>query len=263
MTDVLTEDVVRIERAADHVVRVIINRPEARNAINGAVTQGLAAAVASTEADPDIWVVILQGSGGKTFCAGADLKAIAAGQAGALVTREGGFAGFTHSSRTKPWIAAVDGHVLAGGLELALACDFIVAGEGSSFGLPEVLRGLVAAAGGCYRLPRMLPRAVAFEMIATGRPIDAATALRFGMVNRVVASDAVDAEALAFAALISQGAPRAVRESLILARAAFDDTDVELKVRSLEASNALRGTEDFAEGPRAFIEKRAAKWSGR
>lgn len=264
MTDIATtEDVVLIERPAEHVARVVLNRPNARNAINGAVTLALAAAVESLEADPDIWVVILQGAGGKTFCAGADLKAVAAGEGRSLFTREGGFAGFTHVARIKPWIAAVDGHVLAGGLEIALACDFIVAGEASSFGVPEVLRGLIAAAGGAYRLPRLLPRAIAFEMIATGRPIDAAKALQFGMVNRVVASDAVEAEALALADLIGMGSPLAVRESLKLARAALDETDEQLRKDSLNANKVIWGTEDFKEGPRAFIEKRAPRWSGR
>lgn len=254
--------VVLVDHPAEHVTRVTLNRPEARNAVNGAVAGALGRALDAVEADADAWVAILRGAAG-VFCSGADLKAIAAGQGDSLYSRERGFAGFTHAPRTKPWIAATEGPVLAGGLELALACDFIVASETCSFGVPEVLRGLIAGAGGVYRLPRSIPRAIAFEMIATGQPIDAARALHFGLVNRVVPARAVDAEALALAEAITRAAPEAVRESLKLARAASDVSDDELWHRSFEANLALMDTEDYVEGPRAFIDKRAPKWTGR
>ncbi|MFZ5731569.1 MAG: enoyl-CoA hydratase-related protein, partial [Pseudomonadota bacterium] len=127
-------DAVLMERIADHVALVTINRPDARNAVNGDVAAGMEAAVQATEADPDIWVVILTGAGGKAFCAGADLKAVSQGGRGTLGTANGGFAGFVHQPRTKPWIAAVNGFALAGGTEIALSCDMIVASEGSAFG---------------------------------------------------------------------------------------------------------------------------------
>jgi len=149
---------VLIERAADHVALVTINRPAARNAVNGAVASGLEAAIDQTEADPDIWAVIITGAGNQAFCAGADLKEISAGRGAGLRTERGGFAGFVHAPRTKPWIAAVNGPALAGGCEIVLTCELVVAAEGAVFGLPEVKRGLMAVAGGLYRLPRVLPQ---------------------------------------------------------------------------------------------------------
>jgi enoyl-CoA hydratase len=251
-----------IERLDGHVVLVTIDRPDARNAINGAVTAALDQAVRDIEADESLWIAILTGAGG-SFCAGADLKAVAKGQGHLLGTREGGFAGFTSAKRTKPWIAAIEGHALAGGLEIALACDFIIASEAAKFGLPEAKRGLLAAAGGAYRLPRLLPRAIAMEMIATGAPIDAARATQFGLINRVVAPGQVIAAAREFAAEIATSAPLAVREGLALARNALDHDDATLARMTHEANKRLFATEDFKEGPRAFIEKRAPRWSGR
>jgi hypothetical protein len=142
---------------------VTLRRPEARNAINAEVVATLGRLVQQLEADPEIWVVVLTGAGGQAFSSGADLKEVAAGRIDSLWTAEGGFAGFVAADRTKPWIAAVDGFALAGGCELALACDMIVASEDASFGLPEVTRGLIPAAGGAYRLPRALPRALALR----------------------------------------------------------------------------------------------------
>ncbi|OYV01493.1 MAG: enoyl-CoA hydratase, partial [Burkholderiales bacterium PBB5] len=180
---------VLIERLPDHVALVTINRPEARNAVNGDVARGLQAAIDETEADDQVWAVILTGAGSDAFSAGADLKAVSSGQGAQLATERGGFAGFVHAPRSKPWIAAVNGPALAGGCELVLACDLVVAVTGARFGLPEVKRGLVASAGGLYRLPRVLPTPVALEMILTGEPINAERALQFGMVNQLVAAD--------------------------------------------------------------------------
>ena len=157
---------------------------------------------------------MLTGAGPHAFCAGADLKEISAGRGATLSTEKGGFAGFVRAPRRKLWIAAANGHALAGGLELLLACDLAVAAEGATFGLPEVKRSLVAAAGGVFRLPRALPKAVALRMIATGEPISAADALRFGLVNEVVPAGEVLAAALTLAAAVCANAPVAVRESL-------------------------------------------------
>ena len=179
-------DAVLFEIAEPHVALVTINRPEARNAVNGAVAAGLEAAVERVEADPELWAVVLTGAGPHAFCAGADLKAVSAGQSASLATEKGGFGGFTRAKRTKLWIAAAQGHALAGGLELLLACDLAIAAETATFGLPEVKRSLVAGAGGVFRLPRALPRAIALQMIATGEPIPAARAAHFGLVNEVV-----------------------------------------------------------------------------
>jgi enoyl-CoA hydratase/carnithine racemase len=252
-----------VERPVAHVALVTINRPQARNAVDETVAAGLERALLETEADADVWAVVLTGAGTDAFCAGADLKAVAAGRGRALYTEAGGFAGFAHARRTKPWIASVNGFALAGGLEIALACDMIVAAETASFGLPEVRRGLVAAAGGVYRLPRSLPRAVALELIATGGTLSAPRAHHFGLVSRLAPAGGATAEALALAEAIAANAPIAVRESLAIARRAYDLQDDELQTLSDEAGRRIMATEDFREGPRAFVEKRPPRWSGR
>src|SRR4051794_8439746 len=161
-----------------------INRPEARNAINPEVAAGIEAGIDQIENDPETWVGVLTGEG-SVFCAGADLKAIAAGQGASLETERGGFGGITRRERPKPLIAAVDGPALAGGCELALACDLIVASRAAAFGLPEVKRSLVAAAGGMFRLPRNLPPNIAMEVVLTGDPIPAERAHQHGLVNEL------------------------------------------------------------------------------
>lgn len=256
-------DAILMEKIADHVALVTINRPDARNAVNNDVAVGMEAAVQATEADPDIWVVILTGAGGKAFCAGADLKAVSQGGRGTLGTPNGGFAGFVHQPRTKPWIAAVNGFALAGGTEIALTCDMIVASEGSAFGLPEVKRALVAGAGGLYRLPRALPKAIAIELILTGEHFDAKRAYHFGLINRLVPAEKLMEESLKLAGQICVNAPLSVRSSLAVARKAYDHTDAELRKISEEAGMKNMQTEDFKEGPRAFVEKRPPRWVGR
>jgi enoyl-CoA hydratase/carnithine racemase len=254
---------VLFELAAPHVALVTINRPEARNAVNGAVAAGLEAAVERIEADPDIWVAILTGAGPFAFCAGADLKEVSAGRGAALATEKGGFGGFVRAKRTKLWIAAAQGHALAGGLELLLSCDLSVVADTATFGLPEVKRSLVAGAGGVFRLPRAIPKAIALEMIATGDAIPAARAFQVGLVNQVVPAAEVVPAALALAARVTVNAPIAVSLSLGVARQAYDLPEAELWPVSAAASRAVRETEDFKEGPRAFVEKRAPKWVGR
>jgi enoyl-CoA hydratase/carnithine racemase len=252
-----------IEMLVPHVALVTISRPEARNAISAEVTERMSLALRETEASPTIWAVILTGTGTKAFCAGADLKEVSLGKINTLNTASGGFAAFVHAQRTKPWIAAVDGPAVAGGFEIALACDMIVASRDATFGLPEVRRGLLAAAGGVYRLVRMLPRQLALELIATGGTIDAERLATYGVVNRLSASGGAVNEALKLALSICENAPLAVRESLAIARRALDLSDADLAKLSLEAQGRLEMTEDFREGPMAFLEKRAPQWSGR
>jgi enoyl-CoA hydratase len=246
----------------DRVGVITIRRPDARNAVNGEVAAGIEAAIDRIEEDPDVWVGVVAAEG-PVFSAGADLKAIAAGQSASLQTSRGGFAGITRRQRTKPLIAAVDGPALAGGCEIALACDMIVASRQALFGLPEVKRSLLAAAGGLFRLPRTLGPQVAMEVILTGEPISAERAYDLGMVNRLVGpGEALDA-ALELAGRVAANAPLAVRESRTVAVAALTEDDDTLWRITTEGFGRVAETEDFAEGPRAFIEKRTAVWKGR
>jgi enoyl-CoA hydratase len=244
------------------VAVLTLNRPEARNAVNGDVAKGMEAAIDRVEEDENVWVAILTHNG-PVFSAGADLKAINAGQVGELQTKRGGFAGFVQRQRTKPVIAAVDGPAFAGGCEIALACDLIVASTQAKFGLPEVKRSLVAAAGGLFRLPRVLPRPVALEMIMTGDPIDAERAYQFGLVNDLCAPGETLARAHALAARIAANAPLAVRKSREISLASVDAADDVGWKLSAESMNELAQTEDFWEGPKAFIEKRDPVWKGK
>lgn len=254
---------VSLETPAPYVALVTLRRPEARNAIDPETARKLDRIVHATEADDGIRAVVLTGAGDQAFCAGADLKEIARGNIGQLSTAAGGFGGFVRAPRQKPWIAAVNGFALAGGCEIALACDMIIASEDAEFGLPEVTRGLIAAAGGLFRLPRALPRVLALELIATGGRLPAARALEFGMVNRVVAKDRTVVEALELATRICGNAPVAVRESLAIARRAYDLDEDTLARLSDAGQSRVMLTEDFQEGPQAFIEKRTPRWLGR
>ena len=254
---------VLFEKIHQHIGLVTINRPKAMNAVNGDVAKGIADLVDKTEADDDIWVVILAGAGDRAFCAGADLKEISKGNAQSLSVPEKGFGGLVYAKRTKPWIAAVGGFALAGGTELALACDMIVASEKSKFGLPEVTRGIVAAAGGVFRLPRVLPKAIAMEYIATGKHIPVEQALQFGMINRLVPDGKHLEAAIELATTITANAPIAVRESLSVARQALNLGDKELIDLMHTASAKVFATEDAKEGPLAFVEKRKPKWKGK
>jgi enoyl-CoA hydratase len=239
-----------------------INRPEARNAVNGDVASGLEAAVDRLEADDDLWAGVLTGAG-TVFCAGADLNVISQGRDKEMFTDRGSFGGFVRLPRTKPVIAAVDGPALAGGFELALACDLIVASNNARFGLPEVKRSLVAAAGGLVRLPRILPQQTALRMLLTGDPIDGATAYHHGLVSELVAPGHAVEAALALADRINANAPLAVRETRRLALISPDSDPVEIWRASRQAMTDLSHTEDYKEGPRAFLEKRDAVWQGR
>ncbi|MFN7180781.1 crotonase/enoyl-CoA hydratase family protein [Hyphomonas sp.] len=245
-----------------NVAIITMNRPEARNAINGEMAATMEAAIDQMENDPEVWVGILTAVG-KAFCAGADLKEISAGNGGALSTKKGGFAGIAKRERTKPLIAAITGSALAGGTEIALSCDMIIAADDTNFGLPEVKRSLVAGAGGLFRLPRQIGKAVALEAILTGDPLSSQRAYELGMVNKVVPEAQVMDEAMKLAARITANAPLAVKASRAVAISATSKTDEELWKDSGAAFASIVGTEDFKEGPKAFIEKRAPVWKGK
>src|SRR3954470_8308669 len=203
---------------------VTLNRPEARNAVNGDVSSGMEAALDQLEENDEAWVGVLTHVG-PVFSAGADLKAINAGKAADLQTKRGGFAGLVQRQRTKPLIAAVEGPALAGGCEIALACDLIVASKQARFGVPEVKRSLVAAAGALFRLPRKLPRAVALAMIMTGDPISAGRAAQLGLVNDLCEAGEAFEHAMALAERIIVNAPLAVRKSRELSLLLVDSDD--------------------------------------
>ncbi len=248
---------------ADHVAVVTLNRPDKRNAVNGDVAAAMDWIVNEVESNDDVRVAILTSSLESTFCAGADLSEISKGNAHKLSTKKGGFAGFAKFPRTKPWIAAVRGNALAGGCELPLSCDMIVAADDSRFGLPEVKRGIFAGAGGVFRLPRAIPRNIALEIVATGDPLPAERLYQLGLINRMVPSASVLDEAKSLAQQIGVNAPLAVRKSLEVARKAHDGTEEELWKASNEASAIVFSSEDAKEGPLAFLQKRAPVWKGR
>jgi enoyl-CoA hydratase len=241
---------------------ITINRPEARNAVNGDVAKGIEEAIDRLEEDDSIWVGILTGVP-PVFCAGADLKEINAGNAGGLATAKGGFAGFVQRERTKPVIAAVDGPALAGGTEIVLASDLVVASTTATFGIPEVKRSLVAGAGGLFRLGRKIPLNIAMELTLTGDPIDAGRAHHFGLVNRLVEPGQALDEAIKLAEQICANAPVAVRESRkIVLEATNAPDDIGWRM-SMEGMGVAMSSEDFSEGLTAFIEKRPPVWKGR
>lgn len=265
MSDTAAAPVVLFEMLTPHIALVTLNRPEKRNAISPEMAQAIDGIVKQTEADPEVRVVILTSSLDRVFCAGADLGAVAGGGGGAIgmETPHGGFAGFVYAQRRKPWIAAVEGLAVAGGFEICLACDMIVASENAGFGLPEVKRSLLAGAGGLNRLPNRIPPAIAYEMIATGDPISAELAFRHGLINRLVPAGQTVAAARELAEKIVVNAPIAVQYSLATARASAALPDAAGRPIASEWLSLLRTTEDFKEGPRAFIEKREPVWKGR
>ena len=245
-----------------HIGIITINRPEARNAVNGDVARGIEEAIDQIESDDSLWLGILTGVP-PVFCAGADLKEINAGRAGDLQTKRGGFGGIAARSRSKPIIAAVDGPALAGGTEICLSCDLIVASTTATFGIPEVKRCLVAAGGGLFRLPRKLPFNIAMELTLTGDPIDADRAYQFGLVNVLCEPGEALAKAKELAGRIEANAPVAVRESRKVVYAAMtEDEDTGWRL-SGEAMMKAMSSEDMKEGLTAFIEKRPPNWAGK
>ncbi len=246
-----------------HVEILTINRPEARNAINGDVSVAMANALDELETDDGCWVVVVTGAGEKAFSAGMDLKAFASGEGGAIMGGSGGFAGITQRQFPKPIIAAVNGAALAGGCEIMLSCDLVVAADHATFGIPEAKRGLVAGAGGLIRLPKRLPIAIALELALTGESIDAARALQLGLINRVVPAAQLMEETLALAGVIADNAPLAVRWSKhVMVRAAGVSEEEGWKLNA-EAVGAVFSSADAMEGPVAFAEKRKPNWQGK
>lgn len=241
---------------------ITLNRPEARNAVNGAVASRMEEILDDYESDQSLWVAILTANG-PAFCAGADLKEIAAGRGNQLSTEKGGFAGLVKRQRKKPLIAAINGSALAGGTEIALSCDMIVCSDETEFGLPEVKRSLVAAAGGLFRLPRVIGMAPALEAIMTGDPIPAERAYQLGMVNKMVSADDVMEAAESLAERVIAAAPIAVQQSRSVAIRAFNDEDESLWQAGFKAFGEVAKTEDYKEGPEAFIEKRSPEWKAR
>lgn len=254
------------ERRGNTLV-ITINRPEARNAVNQAVSVGIGDALAQAQDDPEIWAVVITGAGDKSFCAGADLKAISRGENIFHPDHpEWGFAGFVQHFIDKPVIAAVNGTALGGGTELALASDLVVAQASAQFGLPEVKRGLIAAAGGIFRIVEQLPRKIGMRLLVTGEPITAEEAARWGLINEVVPDGTVLDAAMALADRITVNAPLAVQASKRVAVGA-DDGVVTAETGAWKRSNrAMRGvfsSQDAMEGPLAFAQKRAPVWKAR
>jgi enoyl-CoA hydratase len=250
--------VVELERRGA-IALVTLNRPEARNAVSPEVSQTMATILDDVEADATLRAVVLTGRG-EVFSAGADLKVVAQGNANEIARGKGGFAGIVTRDFPKPLIAAVNGPALAGGFEIVLSCDLVVAADTSRFGIPEVKRGLMAAAGGLIRLPKRVPLAIALELAMTGDPIDASRALQLGLVNRVVAADDVVDEAIALAERIGENSPAAVRASRQLVREAAELTEAEGWKRTIELMTPVFESGDAIEGATAFAEKRPPVW---
>jgi enoyl-CoA hydratase len=252
-------DAVTVEYG-DGVIEITINRPEARNAINGAVRTGITEALAELDGRDDLAIGILTGAGG-TFCAGMDLKAFLAGELSGEPGR--GMAGLAPVQPRKPVIAAIEGYALAGGCELALACDLRVAAENATFGIPEVKRGLVAGGGGLLRLPRLLPPTIAMELALTGDFFSAADAHRYGLVNSLTAAGEALAGARALAARITANGPLAVAATKEIITKAADWTFEEGWDAQQPILEPVFASQDAREGARAFAEKRAPQWKGR
>jgi enoyl-CoA hydratase len=250
--------VVELERRRA-IALVTLNRPEARNAVSPEVSRTMATILDEVEADATLRAVVLTGRG-EVFSAGADLKVVAQGNANEIARGKGGFAAIVTRDFPKPLIAAVNGPALAGGFEIVLSCDLVVAADTSRFGIPEVKRGLMAAAGGLIRLPKRVPLAIALELAMTGDPIDAPRALQLGLVNRVVAADHVVDEAIALAERIGENSPAAVRASRQLVREAAELNEAEGWKRTIELMTPVFESGDAIEGATAFAEKRPPVW---
>jgi len=249
-----------------NVLIITLNRPAARNAVNAAVSTAVGDALQAAQDDPEVRAVVVTGAG-EGFCAGADLKAISRREPLFHPDHaDWGFAGYVHHYIDKPTIAAVNGTALGGGTELALASDLVVAEERSKFGLPEVKRGLMAAAGGVFRIVEHLPRKVAMQLLFTGEPISAQEALRWGLINEVVPDGTVVGAAIALAERITANAPLAVSASKRVAYGVDEGVIVGEEDgwnRTMREMSAVLRTEDAKEGPLAFAEKRAPVWKAK
>jgi enoyl-CoA hydratase/carnithine racemase len=253
------QEAVLTERRGN-VLLITLNRPEARNAVNLALAQGVAGALDQLDADGSLAVGVLTGAG-KGFCAGMDLKAFVAGERPWVGER--GFAGITRRSSQKPLIAAIEGFAVAGGLELALACDLIVAARGARLGIPEVKRSLVAAGGALLRLPRRIPYHLAMELALTGDPIDAQRAFEVGLVNRLAEPGGALQAALELAEQVAVNAPLALAASKRILEQQWDWTAEQMWEAQGAIAEPVIASEDAREGATAFAEKRPAVWRGR
>jgi enoyl-CoA hydratase len=253
-----TSDDLLTERRG-RILLITINRPESRNAINRAVSLGLAAAVGELDEDPELSVGVVTGAGGN-FCAGMDLKAFMAGED---VAAPGGGLGFTERPPRKPIVAAVEGFALAGGTELTLATDLVVASREARFGIPEVKRGLVAGGGGLLRLPERIPYQKAMELALTGDSISAEEALGYGLVNRVTEPGGALDGALELAGRIAQNGPLAVAATKAIVVASRDWPNEERFARQRTIMGPVFASDDAREGALAFTEKREPVWQGR
>jgi enoyl-CoA hydratase len=256
-TEEAAEPEVLVEQR-DRILLITINRPKAKNAVNSAVAHGLAEAVDRLDGDPGLSVGIVTGAGG-TFCAGMDLKAFARGEVPIV---EGRGMGFTERGPDKPLIAAVEGYALAGGTELALATDLIVASRDASFGIPEVKRGLVAGGGGLLRLPARIPPAIAMELALTGEAFTAERAHALGMVNVLAEPGGALDAAIDLAERITVNGPLAVaatKRIIVESRGWSPDTQFAEQNKILMP---VFGSNDAKEGAIAFAEKRPARWTG-
>jgi enoyl-CoA hydratase len=244
----------------ERVLVITINRPDQRNAINAAVASGIGSALDQLDDDPELSLGVLTGAG-KGFCAGMDLKAFVAGEPPYAGDR--GFAGITRRASVKPLIAAIEGFAVAGGLEVALSCDLIVAARGARLGIPEVKRSLVAAGGGLLRLPRVLPRNVAMELALTGDPIDAERGYELGLVNRLADPGQALQAALELAGAVAVNGPLALAATKRVLVESVDWPDSEFFARQAEITGPVMASDDAREGSVAFAEKRAPVWRGR
>jgi enoyl-CoA hydratase len=257
MTEPAREPV--LTQVDDGVAVITINRPQARNAVNGAVARGLAAAVDELDNRADVRVLVLTGAGG-TFCAGMDLKGFLSGDAPSVPGR--GFGGLVEQPPAKPLIAAVEGYALAGGFELVLACGLVVASQGTRFGLPEVRRGLAAAAGGLLRLPQRIPYYLAMEIALTGEHYPAERLHAAGLVSQLVPDGDALAAAVALARRVALGAPLSLAATKRVVARAADWPSGEAFARQQEIINPVFASADAREGALAFAEKRPPAWRG-
>jgi enoyl-CoA hydratase len=252
---------------AGRVAIVVMDRPEARNAMNLEMTDQLEDVYDQLAEDDQTWVVVVTGAGDRAFCAGQDLNevglAFQRAQSGESRRPSRGFGGITRREFPKPLIAAVNGFALGGGFEICLACDLVVAEEHASFGLPEVKRGIFAGAGGLVRLGRRLPLALALEMAMTGEPVSAQRALELGLVNRVAPRGHGVRVALELAEVICQAAPLSVRLTKRVMRGSVEQGEEDVFALQARLGAEVRQTEDYREGPRAFLEKRTPRWQAR
>src|SRR5215213_9070976 len=256
----MTEEQAVLTERRDGVLLIPLNRPDARNAVNGALAEGVAEALDALDADDELRIGVLTGAG-KGFSSGMDLKAFVAGERPYVEDR--GFAGITQRASRKPLIAAIEGFAVAGGFEIALSCDLIVASKGTRFGIPEVKRGLIAGAGGLLRIPQRLPYGIAMELALTGDLMPAERGYELGLINRLTEPGEALGGALELASAITPNGPLALVASKDILRQVRDWTEEEFWKRQAPTIDTIFNSEDAKEGATAFAEKREPRWQGR